>query len=358
MDSRHRGNAFDFLRIAAALAVLVSHSFAFVGLPQPRVPYGETLGGLAVNIFFVISGYLVTASWCRDPSLGRFFYRRGLRILPGLAIATLTAVFFVGWLATTLSTNAYFSNPQTWLYILYTMQFKMSDWLPGVFEQNPHPGINGSLWSLVYEVAMYLVLALLGFMVRRRSNTALGILYGTLTVGAASICAYAEFGGLSQVPVPVLWRLDPIQVGYSIEMLRFLNLMVFFFCGAMLNIFAEWIPLRWSFGFVLCILVLVLPSEPLRHCAAWLAVPYNCVVFAKKSPAVFKSWARFDYSYGIYIYAFPLQQLVVYWFWPSWSYFATLVASVIATLVFAAISWHFVEKPAMRLKPALRPATA
>src|SRR5688500_9554072 len=123
----HRNN-FDALRLAAALAVLVSHQFLFTGRPQPEVAPGVTLGILAGMVFFSISGYLVSASWRHDPCLGRFLIRRGLRIVPGL---------FAAWLLMAAIDVA----------------------LPDGFTMNPVAEVNGSLWTIPFEVQCYLLFA-------------------------------------------------------------------------------------------------------------------------------------------------------------------------------------------------------
>lgn len=353
MGANARGNAFDFMRIAAALAVLVSHSYALLGLPEPHVSYGDSLGTVAVSVFFVISGYLVAASWQRDPDLGRFMFRRALRIFPGLLVATLFVALVVGLMATSLDARSYIESAQVWRYIVSTARLQMSDRLPGVFEDNPFPAaVNGSLWSLQYEVAMYLLLAVVGLAMRRFGKAALGIACGLVVVGAMGLHSYAAVHGLTPSAIPFLWRLDPAQLGYSIDAIRFLNLAVFFFGGAVLYLFADHIPLRWEIAAGLLLLTVALPSLAWRHAAAWVAVPYACILFAQRAPGWFRRWGRFDYSYGIYIYAFPLQQLIAHWCWPAVSHAWILLMSILATTAFAAFSWFVVEKPALRFKPA------
>ena len=113
MTAHGSGNAFDFIRVVAALAVLYSHSFPLFGLPEPSHA-GQTLGSLAVAIFFAVSGFLVCQSWLRDPDVYRFTLRRALRIMPGLIVAVAFTAFVAGALDTRLPLSEYFTARGTW----------------------------------------------------------------------------------------------------------------------------------------------------------------------------------------------------------------------------------------------------
>ena len=154
-----RDNHLDLLRLIAASLVFYSHSFALLGRPSPRFLAWIDLGALGVYIFFIVSGYLIAASWEQDPSLPRFFARRALRIFPGLWVCVLLTLFLLGPLLTTRGLPAYFTDWRTWRYLgnlgLYT-----SYYLPGVFETVRYPNaVNGSIWTLPIEFLMYLVVA-------------------------------------------------------------------------------------------------------------------------------------------------------------------------------------------------------
>ncbi len=158
----HAANNFDFLRLAAAAAVLVSHQYALGGQPEPRL-LAFSWGGLGVLVFFAISGYLVAASWQHDPHAGRFVARRLLRVWPGLAVACLLTALVLGPLVSSLSTGAYLRHPETrhFLKILGLASFDAG--LPGVFAGNPLAGsANGSLWTIPVEVRCYLALVVVG----------------------------------------------------------------------------------------------------------------------------------------------------------------------------------------------------
>src|SRR5262249_40258257 len=151
---------FNLLRILAALAVLVSHAYPIAlgpGTPEPLARVlGINLGEVAVLMFFAISGYFIFQSFYNKRSIFEFVFARILRIYPALLAALVLSVFVLGPLFTNLTLVAYFSDPQTLLYIprnlrLWPMQYG----LPGVFEDHGYPAVNGSLWTLAFEVACY-----------------------------------------------------------------------------------------------------------------------------------------------------------------------------------------------------------
>lgn len=343
-------NAFEVLRVIAALWVLFSHAFAFYGLPEPIVFSGHT--NVAVDVFFSISGYLVIQSWARDPNLGRFLLRRGLRIFPGLIVAVFVTTFVVGGIATNLKLTDYFFSYQTWVYVISNIGLTVSvDELPGVFENNTYPrAFNGSLWTLRYELLMYFLLALLGglgLVLRRPQVTKQFCLLLFLIFLLLGITLSLQGVTNQTAPFPLLWRL-----GFSFDIVRIANLGINFFLGCCLYLYRE--QIRLSFWFVLPVLLiaLFLPSSIWQQLLIWFLVPYMTIVTAWNAPALLKKFRGFDYSYGIYIYAFPLQQLVAMYGAPRhWSFGLTLLCSLALTLIAASLSWHWIEHPALALKP-------
>ena len=159
-------NNFDALRVAAACTVLYDHHHVLSGLPEPQFfNFQHTFGGAAIIVFFVISGYLVTASWYNDPSFVRFSLRRILRIWPALiGVALLTAYGLGAWM-TSLPLGRYWTHPSTFDYLWNTLTLRIQYMLPGVFADNPLPHTpNGSLWTIPLEVRCYAVLALAGLL--------------------------------------------------------------------------------------------------------------------------------------------------------------------------------------------------
>lgn len=162
-----QNNNFDLLRFIGAALVLFGHSFVFLGRPEPLafgwLPYGP----LGVYMFFTISGFLIVKSWNYDPCWYRFLARRALRIFPALAVCILLTLFVLGPALTTVSLTDYFRNPATYLYLLNVILLPIYS-LPGVFADNTFPNaVNGSLWSLPLEFALYLSVAGVGLLIGR-----------------------------------------------------------------------------------------------------------------------------------------------------------------------------------------------
>ena len=331
-----RDNNFDALRIFAAALVIYGHGRDLLGDIDPGL-WGVPLARLGLDIFFSISGYLVTTSWEREPNLPIFLTKRALRIFPGLVACVLVTAFLLGPALSTLSPSEYFASPATYAYlgniVLYAEQH-----LPGVFTTLQHStAVNGSLWSLFPEWLCYLVVPLFALLKR------------PLRIGALSVVAMACGG------VGVLMFLAPAErqiVFYGASLHYVLVQVPLFLMGGLFSL------MRHRPGLLgrpdLCLLFLTLNygvstwfgwwSLPIE----WLTLPYMVISFGLLSLAGVNQVGRFgDFSYGLYLYAFPVQQLVLYLV-PSIEVpigFCTLL-----TLLLAFLSWHMIEKPALRLK--------
>src|SRR5260370_35969760 len=170
-DPGRRANNFDALRLIAALSVVFSHAFLIADGSEAREPFvwltGNQciLGVVGVFVFFIISGYLVTESWCRSPMPGRFALARAVRIYPGFIVNVVLCAFVMGPLISALPLPAYFSGPELGHFLVKTLALETGPLaLPGVLFANNSVGlhINGSLWTLHYEVMMYLMVVMLG----------------------------------------------------------------------------------------------------------------------------------------------------------------------------------------------------
>lgn len=138
---------FVAIRLIAAILVVFGHSFPLTGTVGPEY-LGNPTSTMAVKVFFVISGYLISESWLRDPNLGRYLQRRALRIFPALIVMCLLTIVIIGPVLTRLSTKEYITSAGTWRY-LQNVFLHPNYALPGIFEQNIYPNaVNGSLWTL------------------------------------------------------------------------------------------------------------------------------------------------------------------------------------------------------------------
>lgn len=327
-------NNLNFLRLVAACLVIYGHSYELLGLGKPLFLSWLPMGPLGVYIFFIISGYLIAASWDSDPHWFRFMAKRMLRVFPALTVCILMTVFVLGPLLTTVSLSEYFNNQHTWAY-LRNIGLYISYYLPGVFEQNQVPNaVNGSLWSLPVEFFMYIVLSLVGL---ARGNRWV-------------VAAFA----VSWIVLTIFWarRSPDMLVFYATDMRQVFFCGTYFWIGALFYKFD--IARYFSVSVVTVACVLMLCLEPYTYwlsLAAWILLPTVVLAFGLSySPLLNSITSKGDYSYGIYIFAFPVQQVLAYWK-PDISIAWYVFMGLLGTMPFAILSWHFIEKPALALKP-------
>jgi peptidoglycan/LPS O-acetylase OafA/YrhL len=342
-DARvHARNSFDLLRLVAALAVLVSHQFALAARPEPTVAGWHSLGGIALCVFFVMSGYLVCESWTRDPNLWRFAARRLLRIWPALAVVVVLSACVLGPVLTTVPRHDYVADP---LFVRYFNLLRFVDAfdLPGVFTGNPLRTVNGSLWTLSIEFRWYVYLALGGV---------IGLVRGRWLLFAIVIGMAIHYFFVFDVE-------RAMAAGVARRWKEELGL--YFVAGACLQRFAsEWSRAPRVSACVVAVVGGLLLVGGRHHAAYWLWLSCGTILLARLPSRASAALGRRlgDLSYGVYIYAFPVQQIVVATTGGTWSFAAQLVAAAIVTLACAWISWHAIEAPALKLKPvAPRPMT-
>lgn len=338
---RGRDNNFNLLRIIAAFAVLVSHSFALVagtGAAEPlRDSLDSSLGNLAVDAFFVTSGFLVSGSLLTRNSAIEFLWARVLRIYPALLVMVGLTVFGLGVFFTTLPLTSYFSERETYLYILKnsTLLLNVAYMLPGVFESVPSKGvINGSLWSMPLEIRMYLILFALWVLLRVTPNRRLVLI-------KISIVFLAVAGAYIYLPGAFPAR------GES----QFSRLLFMFFTGASFYVLKERILLSWVIFLPCAILLAVSTTHKQAFFLAYnFSLSYMLLFLAYIPGGWLRSYNKLgDYSYGVYIYGFPVQQSVIA-LMPGVSVIQLLIIASLVTFALAALSWHLLEQRALKLK--------
>lgn len=350
-------NSFDLLRLLAATGVLVSHSYSLWNhIPDPlqKFLWGRyTLGDFCVYVFFIISGYLVTQSWVSDPHPSRYLVRRAVRILPALHVNLLLSVFVLGPVFTAATLSDYFSARETWDYLQGILVFPLKGGLPRMFETSVYPMlVNAPLWSLRIETLCYVLVPLLALF---------GLLGGRwrTTLVAVALAVLVEAQNMQWQPglqVAVLWMEPTSMVGCT----------AYFFAGSALYFWRD--RISWSgravalFFVIMALAATFAPSPPARMVPdpfLHALLPYCTLYFARLPTRRFLPAAKFgDLSYGIYIYAWPMQQIVATLAAGRLSLPAYIGLSMAATLVSALLSWHLVEKWALRLKPGRRQSLA
>jgi peptidoglycan/LPS O-acetylase OafA/YrhL len=189
--TQSKDNNFNLIRIIAAVAVLITHSFALVngtGDAEPfRYSLGMTIGSIAVDVFFITSGFLVSASLINRQSTVEFILARFLRIYPALLVMLFLSVFVLGVFFTSLPLSSYLLDSKTYIYLLKcsTLVAGVVYQLPGVFDKNPYQyAINGSLWTMPYEIRMYIILVFVWFASKIAKKNRLRIFELAIVAGA------------------------------------------------------------------------------------------------------------------------------------------------------------------------------
>jgi peptidoglycan/LPS O-acetylase OafA/YrhL len=344
-----RANNFDAVRLAAALSVVFSHSFLIAEGSEANEPFARItgdqciLGLVGVFVFFVISGYLVTESYCRHPAPGRFALRRMLRIYPGLIVNVLICALLLGPVVGSLPIAAYLVNPELGQFIVKALTLDPGPLhLPGVLFTDNSVGalINGSLWTLRYEVMMYVMVLLLGAARLLQLSTAVTLTaIGILAVYFENaLTPLGDFGEMA-------WFLGFFGAGMVLSFLR--DRLVFDWRYALLSI-AGLVAFVW-----LGRLIMLFP----------LAGAYLVIYLARRHDR-WLGYSKYlgDLSYGLYIYGWPAEQLVMYLSGGRAAWWVVFFGSLAIALPAAWLSWQGVEKLALSWgwgrRPPARPLAA
>lgn len=331
-------NNFNAIRLLLATLVLVSHSFPLTrGEVNQREPLAlltgqsEYMGTAAVGMFFFISGVLITASWFRSGSMQNFVYRRILRIYPGFIAALLFSAGLT-WVGCSTFRVWVHGNPVSWTALLVRDVIHLSNlsgYAPTVFPHNPVPyAANGSLWTIPAEFECYLLVALLGTfaLLKRR--------FFLLLSTAAMWLAYVHrllHGGEWNTSVA--------------------RLVLYYMVGVLAWLYRDKIPLHRGIAIVSALLLVVTIRLGPSFQALWpLAGSYIILWTGLSSPWRLTRWTeKTDLSYGVYLYAFPVQQLLAT-FPALRNPLAMTLVALPTVLGLSWLSWHFLESPCLKLK--------
>jgi len=330
-----RENNFTSLRILLAWCVLYGHSYTLqktAGIVDPLNVFvfkGSTwIGEVALNGFFVISGFLVTASFIKR-GLAQYTFSRTLRIFPALITCVFLSVFLLGPILTNLHIGEYFFNNETYRYLKNALGYPLTEWaLPGVFTTNTNAAVNGSLWSLNLELRCYMLLAAAGV---------LGLLKNR-TVANTFVLAAFLFGFFFFKDIPL--------VGINT---RWANPCLYFLAGSFFYLNREKVIIDFKIALFLLVLALYSfgkPFFPYVFPACFVYLVFYLSYGTRYVPVDRKIG---DISYGIYIYAWPVQQVVAQLV-PKANPYINMVLSSIIVISIAYLSWRYIEKPMLSLK--------
>ncbi len=343
---QRRKNNFDQLRLIAAFFVIITHSYALLGFPETDMLYQFTNGTTSFSrfglwVFFVISGYLVTASALRSTSVFVYIKKRFLRILPGFFVVIAFGTFVVGALFTTLSVTEYFFHPITWDYLKGLTFFRLQYNLPGVFDGNPYPGaVNGSLWTIPYELILYVLPAMV--LLISRVHLKRYVKPVLLICWIIALFTSKQFGAqLWNYTIPV----------FLLNGWHLFNFGMFFVGGMLAWLYKD--VVRMHTGVFVALLIIWIGSWFTSYAVvvSYVCVPYIILWIAQKPVITSRNIQAIpDISYGLYLYAFPVQQSLAFFIAKTISVGWFAILSLCVTIPFAYISWRYIEEPFLRLK--------
>lgn len=342
------GPGFNFNRITLAYAVMVWHTVTVAQDAADAVlktPLWSVISAI-LPMFFALSGFLVTASALRLP-LREYILNRAFRIIPALAVDIVFCALIIGPIFTSFQLADYFVDRDFYEYFLNIIGLIHYD-LPGVFLDNPHPTIvNGSLWTVPYEIACYVLMSLMiWFGIIQSWRWVFGV-----AVVMIGITSFFYLTGIA-LPDNLLGKIP-----------RFLfaptggALLVAFVCGSGFYLIKDHIPYSRNLALLIALGIVglgffgdpALFTNPIVNFVAAFPLAYLVIWIGSTPIAIPKFLERGDYSYGIYLYHVPvLQSLQSLFHFSSW--WTLTLAAIVPVTVFAMMSWHFIEKPVLKMR--------
>lgn len=337
-DKIVRSSLFDWYRVAFAIFVMASHSLVLKTGNEAdwlaRWIGQETFGSVGVKGFFILSGYFVIPGLLANTSSSyRYIMARVFRIFPGLFCAVLFCVI-LGFMLSPLSLSEYFKSSEVLQYLFFNgMGIEPRFSLPGVFSNNPFPNsVNGSLWTLPMEIRCYLMLLLVWWLGFFREKHIAGLAFLALYIAGATGAGWVAllFGNPYAGPYIACFALGAAFRLYGWDS----RLTVV--TAALVTAFTiyTWSGPGHNLFFPVFLAVIIFGIN-------------NLGFLSRNIPHLPE-----DISYGLYLYAYPVQQLVIY-SRKDWSLSKQFIASLVIVIILAYLSRVFIERPALRFKDSL-----
>lgn len=335
--TRHENN-FDFLRLLAATCIAFTHSFGLLGRHDEEYlvifsDHEYDFSHFGLCIFFTISGYLIAKSATTSPTFKNFVWKRLLRIQPMLILVCMLSVLLLGPSFTKLDHGSYFKSITTWTYFRNIMPvFGLQFSLPGVFTNLSDTGVNGSLWTLIVEERLYIIVGLIMLFKARNKHVFI------TTVILLNIFFLIH------------------HLFYDSRLVNYLNephmQYAFMFLNAGL-LFHLNVPFkkRPMIFFLTGLTALLLVSKFLMLVYLWIWVIPICILgFAYLKNFLNKTGVYGDFTYGIYVFTFPVQQMIIATLGPAIAPLTLFMICLLICIPMAILSWHLLEKKCLSLK--------
>lgn len=350
----YKKNSFNIVRLLLAISVIYSHSYPLLisgdskGDLLGRITHGQIeFGSLAVYSFFVISGFLITQSMLNSKNYSGYIIKRCLRIFPAFLMALIFSAFIIGPIVSKLSFRDYFLTGNTIepiRFVLKNLTMNVTGYSWGfldVFAKNPFPGsVDGSMWTLKHEFACYIMIMIFSFFYIFKNRI---VFFVASMLSMILAVANIKFGFKLFNLGQNAWVLSDNEYN------SFIVLACYFIIGALMYIYKD--KIKISYRYLLLAFILILFSSKINNLQLVMlfALPYLliglCVITNIEGITKYG-----DFSYGMYIYAFPIQQTLVYYFGNKLNILSYFVLSTGLVFILAVISWYCIERPALKLK--------
>ncbi len=339
---KKNNNNLNLIRLILAAMVIIGHSPILNGKSDFWAdPIGAFFNftysaSLAVNVFFFISGLVVANSLIINKNPGQFLIARFFRIVPAYIVVLLSSVFIIGPLVTTLPMNEYFNSAQIYIYIKQNLLFNIIYDLPGVFITNPYSSVvNGSLWTLTYEVGCYMVLFLLYLILRNKRK----ILYNVIIL-------LVILEGFSPVKIMFNWLINNPDINLLPASFAF---------GCFLAFNADEIKIDIYSVIAMVFLYYVFSNS---QYVRLIFILMSCVIVLYISclPIVNRFKPKYDISYGVYLWGFVIQQTLYHYTGHIYVGFHCLF-SIVISMILALLTHFVIEKSSIQLGKEIYPNT-
>lgn len=321
-------NSFDVLRYFFAFSLILVHFCTITDTPQ----FWFISGGTRVKAFFIITGFLVLYSG-QHSDLKTYAKKRAARILPAY-VSCILLCFVLGIIFTDLSLGDFFCSLQPWKYLVSNLLFLnfLEPELPGVFQDNPATQMNGSLWSMKVEVVFYIVLPVFLWLIKRFRKEAILVLCYLFSIAYGVVC-------------DVMYERTGNNIFFLLKH-QFMGQMIFFLGGSIILLYFDKLNRYYKYLFPLAAVLYLLSNgnevlyylEPITFGIVIITIAYH-------TPHLRFLHGKTNISYGMYLYHFPVIQVLIYYGMHQYNIYLTFVIALAVTLLLSALSWKFIEKP-------------
>lgn len=328
-----KSNNFNIIRFIAAFMVIYGHMSSIMGMPAQTV-LAQRSSTIGVKAIFTISGYLIAKSFLSDSHYGRFMTRRCLRIFPPLILLVFLTAFGLGTLISEVPAKAYLLDRGTRQYLMNILLHPVYS-LPGVFTKCPYPNaVNGSLWTLPVEFLLYLTLPCVIAVFKKLDFLKIGM---AITAGLTLILSLVQLAFYENARL-VIWGTNWVSA---------VALLPYYFAGCLFAMpdMKKYLNVQVSI-LLMALAALCSTNILVNELAVAIALPYFVLSVGLMPNAVFaRFFEKADLSYGIYLYGFPIQQVLYQLLAPTGIGVLELsLVSFAAASLCAFISWHVLEK--------------